>query len=87
MGLPRPVTVVCRDAPLWSSWLRQAQFTWHDWHRRLHAGAAGLSCLDIGAYRHCLCGYPDGEHHLSPRAVALAEGMSIRATGRLLSID
>jgi hypothetical protein len=46
-----------------------------------------LSRLGVGARGHGLCGHPHGEHYYLRRAVALAEGLSIRATGRLLDVD
>jgi transposase-like protein len=74
--------------PLFGQVAPRAQFTWHDWHRqaprwRCRACRALVSARIGTAYvgirtesTTYLCG-----------AVALAEGMSIRATGRLLSVD
>jgi hypothetical protein len=62
-------TCYCRmpRCPLFGQVAPQAQFTWHDWHREAPRWRLpGLSCLGIGAYRHRLCRYPDGEHYLSP---------------------
>jgi transposase-like protein len=84
------MTCYCRmpRCPLFGQVAPHAQFTWHDWHRqaprwRCRACRALVSARIGTAYvgirtesTTYLCG-----------AVALAEGMSIRATGRLLSVD
>src|SRR5262250_3904805 len=65
-----------------------AQFTWHDWHRqaprwRCRACRTLVSARPGTAY----AGIRTESTTYLRGAVALAEGMSIRATGRLLRID
>jgi transposase-like protein/IS1 family transposase len=83
-------TCYCRmpRCPLFGQGAPQAQFTWHDWHReaprwRCRACRALVSARTGTAY----AGIRTESTTYLRGAVALAEGMSIRATGRLLSID
>ena len=83
-------TCYCRmpQCPLFGQVAPRAQFTWHDWHRqapRWHCRSCRIlvSARTGTAYagmRTEMSTYLHG-------AVALAEGVSIRATGRLLGVD
>jgi transposase-like protein len=74
--------------PLCGQVAPRAQFTWHDWHRqaprwRCRAGRALVSARTGTAYT----GIRTESTVYRRGAVALAEGMGIRATGRLLDVD
>ena len=73
-------TCYCRmpRCPLCGQVAPRAQFTWHDWHRQ----APRWRCQDCRA----LVSSRTGTAYLRG-AIALAEGLSIRATGRLLDVD
>ena len=83
-------TCYCRmpQCPLFGQVAPRAQFTWHDWHRqaprwRCRSCRILVSARTGTAYagiRTEITTYLRG-------AVALAEGLSIRATGRLLGVD
>jgi transposase-like protein/IS1 family transposase len=84
------MTCYCRmpRCPLFGQVAPHAQFTWHDWHRqaprwRCRACRALVSARAGTAY----VGIRTESTPSLRGAVALAEGMSIRATGRLLSVD
>ncbi len=83
-------TCYCRmpRCPRFGQVAPRAQFTWHDWHRqaprwRCQACHALVSARTGTAY----AGIRTESTTYLRGAVALAEGMSIRATGRLLSVD
>ena len=83
-------TCYCRmpRCPLFGQVAPRAQFTWHDWHRqaprwRCRACRALVSARTGTAY----AGIRTESTTYLRGAVALAEGISIRATGRLLSVD
>src|SRR6266849_2440585 len=83
-------TCYCRmpRCPLFGQAAPRAQFTWHDWHRqaprwRCRACRALVSARTGTAYAGIRT---EGTTYLRG-AVALAEGLSIRATGRLLDVD
>jgi len=83
-------TCYCRipRCPLFGQVAPRAQFTWHDWHRqaprwRCRACRALVSARPGTAYAGIRT---EGTTSLRG-AVALAEGLSIRATGRLLDVD
>ena len=83
-------TCYCRmpRCPFFGQVAPRAQLTWHDWHRqaprwRCRACRVLVSVRTGTAYAGIRT---EGTTYLRG-AVALAEGMSIRATGRLLSVD
>ena len=83
-------TCYCRmpHCPLFGQVAPHAQCTWHDWHRqaprwRCRACRTLVSARPGTAY----AGIRTESTTYLRGAVALAEGMSIRATGRLVSID
>jgi transposase-like protein len=83
-------TCYCRmpRCPLFGQVVPHAQFTWHDWHRqaprwRCQACRALVLACTGTAY----AGIRTESTAYLRGAVALAEGISIRATGRLLSIE
>ena len=76
------------QCPLFGQVAPRAQFTWHDWHRqaprwRCRACRALISARTGTAY----AGIRTERTIYLRGAVALAEGMGIRATGRLLDVD
>src|SRR5215831_150667 len=83
-------TCYCRmpRCPLFGQVAPRAQFTWHDWHRqaprwRCRGCRALVSARTGTAYAGIRT---EGTTYLRG-AIALAEGLSIRATGRLLDVD
>src|SRR5215467_5493675 len=83
-------TCYCRmpRCPLFGQVAPRAQFTWHDWHRqaprwRCRGCRALVSARTGTAY----AGIRTEGTTYRRGAIALAEGLSIRATGRLLDVD
>ena len=83
-------TCYCRmpRCPLFGQVAPRAQCTWHDWHRqaprwRCRGCRALVSARTGTAYAGIRT---EGTTYLRG-AIALAEGLSIRATGRLLDVD
>ena len=83
-------TCYCRmpRCPLFGQVAPRAQFTWHDWHRqaprwRCRGCRALVSARTGTAYAGIRT---EGTTYLRG-AVVLAEGLSIRATGRLLDVN